>query len=246
MNRFLKQLAIQLKMDMRDKGTLLVFYLVPLVFYMVMGAVFSSVNPEMKQMLSATMAIFSVTMGAVIGIPPTIVKMQEANVLRAYKINGIPGIAVMLSLGISAFIHLFIVSLFISISAPIIFGAQMPQNILGFAMVLIIMLLCSVTVGLLIGVTVKSQASAMMLSQAIFMPSLMLSGIMFPANLLPKPLMYVGRIFPATHSMKAFTGLAYNEFSELSPISSLVIVLGIGITAFLFTAWRFGKITRIK
>lgn len=246
MNAFLKQLTIQIKMDIRDKGTFLVFYIVPLVFYMVMGAVFASINPEMKQTLSATMAIFSITMGAVIGIPPSIVKIRETNVFPAYKVNGIPGNSVMMSLGISAFIHLFIVSLIITISSPIIFGADIPQNMIGFVGVLIMILICSVILGLLVGLTAKSQASAMMLSQGIFLPSLMLSGIMFPSDMLPNPLMYAGEIFPATQAMKAFSSLAYGKTLNSNSMTPLMIIFGIGLAASLFMAWRFDRITRVS
>ncbi len=246
MKAFLKQLTIQIRMDARDKGTFLVFYIVPLVFYGVMGAVFSSINPQMKQTLSATMAIFSVTMGAMLGLPPTLVKLREANVLRAYRINGIPGTSVLLSVGISALLHLSVVSLLISFSAPIFFGAKMPPHAGGFAAALIMLLLCNVSLGLLIGVFAKNQAAAVMFSQAVFLPSVMLSGMMFPASMLPEPLMYLGRILPATHATQAFSGLAYELAPDFSAPLALLIMLGIGLAAAAATAWRFGKITQVS
>jgi ABC-2 type transport system permease protein len=246
MKAFFKQLFIQLRMDLRDKGTLLVFYIVPLGFYAVMGAVFASVTPEMKQTLSAAMAIFAVTMGALIGIPPTLVKMREANILRAYRVNGIPGVSVLLSIGISALIHLGIAAIIIAASAPALFGAEAPQNMGGFACVLFAFLFCSVALGLLIGVSAKSQPTAMMLSQAVFLPSLMLSGIMFPANLLPDVLLYLGRILPSTHAMLAFSGFAYGLTVEFGALPALLIVLGTGIAAAMVTAWQFGRITRLS
>lgn len=240
-----KQLIIQLRMDARDKGTLLVFYIVPLLFYAVMGAVFSAVTPAMKQTLAASMAIFSVTMGALIGLPPTLVKMREAGVLRAYRVSGIPGVSVLLSLGASALIHLSVVSLLISFSAPLLFGAGIPQQIGGYAAALLLLLICSVALGLLIGVTASSQAAAMMLAQAVFLPSMMLSGIMFPAGLLPAPLMYAGRVLPATHAMHAFSGLAYGLAPEIGAPLALLVLLGIALAAAVLTAWRFGRITRV-
>ncbi len=245
MTVFIKQLFIQLSMDIRDKGTLLVFYIVPLGFYAVMGAVFSSVNPEVKPVLSATMAIFSVTMGAVIGLPPSLVKLREAGTLRAYQVTGIPSASVLLSIGISAFIHLSVVSVIISVSAPLLFGAEMPHSMGGFISVLAALLLCSVAAGLLIGATVKSQSTAMLLSQAVFMPSLMLSGIMFPTDLLPAPFGYLSNVFPATHAMRAFNGLAYGLPTEFNSLMALAIVLGIGVVVLVAAAWRLGKITRV-
>ena len=85
MKAFWQQPIIQLRMDLRDKSILLVFYLVPLGFYAVVGSVFSAVNPEIKPVLAATMAIFSITMGAIIGLPPALVKLREAGSLRLIR-----------------------------------------------------------------------------------------------------------------------------------------------------------------
>lgn len=246
MTAFLKQLFIQLYMDIRDKGTLLVFYIVPLGFYAVMGAVFSSVNPEIKPVLSATMVIFSVTMGAVVGLPPSLVKLKEAGTLRAYQVTGIPSASVLLSMGISALIHLSVVSIIISVSAPLLYGAELPQSLGGFIATLAALLICSVAVGLLIGATAKTQSTAMLLSQAVFMPSLMLSGIMFPTHLLPPPFGYLGGVLPATHAMRAFNGLAYGLATEFNSLLALAIVMGIGISVLLVATWRLGKITRVS
>lgn len=239
------QIYIQLRMDARDKGTILVFYLVPLGFYAVMGAVFSSVNPEIKPVLSATMAIFSITMGAVIGLPPALVKLREAGVLRAYQVSGIPGRSILAGMGISAFLHLALVAVIISVSAPLLFGAQMPQYMGGYLLTLLALLVCSVALGLLIGVVASTQAAAMMISQAVFMPSLMLSGIMFPANLLPAPLEYLGNVFPATHAMRAFHALAYGAHTDFQGSLALGIVFGMAFLAVIASVWKFELTTRV-
>jgi pltK len=44
-----------------------------------------------------------------------------------------------------------------------------------------------------------------MLSQLMFLPSIMLSGIMFPSFLPPRFLQYISYVFPATLGFKAMT-----------------------------------------
>ena len=238
-----KQLAIQFRMNGRDMNTLLIFYIVPLLFYAVMGAVFSSINPDLRQTLAATMVIYAVTMGAVLGVPPGLVNMRESGVLRAFHTSGIPGYAVLAGAGISAFLHMLLVSCIITFTAPVFFGAEVPTYFGGYAAVLGSILFCNVMLGLLIGVVAKSQAIAMMLSQLVFLPSLLLGGIMFPAEMLPPPLLMLGKIFPSTHAMRAFTSLAYgNGTSAAIP---LAVVLGIGVAAAVLTVWRFRRITRV-
>ena len=53
-------------------------------------------------------------------------------------------------------------------------------------------------IGGVLGLVVKNSAKLTMVSQLVFLPSIILSGIMFPINLLPKFLIVIGRIFPAS------------------------------------------------
>jgi len=242
MNAFLRHLWIQFKMDIRERGTLMIYYLVPLVFYIVMGAVFSSINPLMKQTLSATMVIFAVTMGAVLGIPTPIVKMRESGVLRAYRVSGIPGWAVLFIQAVSAFLHLLVVSIVILVTAPLLFGAGYPQNFSAYFLTLFILLFASIALGLLIGAVARSQSVATMLSQAIFLPTIMLGGIMFPASMLPKSLLAIGRLLPATYIMQSFLGYTFNQPANIDPGLSLMITAVIGIVAAGLTVIRFRAI----
>lgn len=244
MSAFLNYLLIQLKMDLRDKGTLLNYYLVPLLFFFVMGSVFSSINPLMSTTLAASMTIFSVTMGAVMGSPAPIVKMRESGTLRALKVNGIPGAAVLSVQAISAFLHLFLASVVIYLVSPAAFHSEIPQNPLLYFVVLIVFLFASIGIGLLIGVVARGQSFATMLSMIIFLPSLLLSGIMFPAAMLPKFLVWLGRIFPATYALQSFYGFAYQIKSDLNAGWSLTAVAGIGLLMFALAIHRFGSIQK--
>lgn len=242
MNAFFKHLWIQFKMDIRERGTLMTYYLVPLVFYFVMGAVFSSINPLARQTLTATMVIFAVTMGAVLGIPVPVVKMRESGVLRAYRVCGIPEWAVLLIQSVSAFLHLLVVSIIILVTAPLFFGANYPQSFLAYFLTLFILLFASIMLGLFIGVAARSQPIATMLSQAIFLPTMMLGGIMFPASMLPEPLRVIGRVLPATYIMQSFSGLAFRLPTDIDATLSLLITAGIGVVVAGLTVVRFRAI----
>lgn len=239
MKAFIQYLGVQLKMDIRERGTLLTFYIVPLVFFAVMGAVFSSINPLSKATLAGSMSIFAATMGAVLGVPIPIVKMRESGVLRAFRATGIPGNAVLLVQASSAFMHLLLVSCVILVAAPLLFGAMWPKNMVMYFLIILIFIFASIALGLLIGVWARSQSSATMLSQAVFLPSLMLSGIMFPASMLPEPLAWVGRVFPATYAMQAFSRLVFDLKSDVNGYLALGIVALIGVMAAIASARRF-------
>ncbi|HEX2945371.1 MAG TPA: ABC transporter permease [Clostridia bacterium] len=241
---FPRHLLLQFKMDIRERGTLLTYYLLPLVFYFIVGSVFVSINPASKQTLAFSMAIFAVTMGAVLGMPVPIVKMREAEVLRAYRVCGIPGFATLLVHAVSAFLHLLIVSVIILTTAPIVFGAGIPDSYAACFAVLVIVLFCNIAIGLLIGVTAKNQSTATLLAQAVFLPTVMLGGIMFPATMLPGALRTAGYIIPSTHAVRSFSGLAFGMNMESGAVLSLLILAGIGAAAAIVAALRFKAVSR--
>ncbi len=51
MNCFLYSLVLQWKLDIRSKSLLVTFYIVPLVFFLIMGGIFTSVMPRMGSTL---------------------------------------------------------------------------------------------------------------------------------------------------------------------------------------------------
>lgn len=244
MNGLLTYLIIQLKMDLRDKGTLSNYYLVPLVFFLVVGSVFASINPLMKTTLAATMTVFAVTMGSVMGFPTPLVKLRESGTLRAFKASGIPSSAVMLAHTLSAFVHLMIVSLIIYVLSPILFHSAMPQNSWLYLVTCVVLVLASLSIGLAIGVSSRNHSFSTMISMFVFLPSLLLGGVMFPASMLPNFLADSGRIFPANYALQAFNGLAYHTPTKDNPIVALAVVVGIAIVLFALSTWQMNRLEK--
>ena len=91
-----------------------------------------------------------------------------------------------------------ITGLVIFLMAPLLFKAETPANIGIHFAGLALFLLASLGVEALPGLFVKNAAKLTILSQPVFLPSAMLSGIMFLQEFLPKTLIYIGKIFPAT------------------------------------------------
>ena len=90
MNGFLYGLALQWRLDIRSRTLLVTCYLVPLVFFLLMGGIFTSVMPEMKSTLISSMIVMSVSMGALIGLPPSLLETYGSDVKQMYKANGVP------------------------------------------------------------------------------------------------------------------------------------------------------------
>ncbi len=98
----------------------------------------------------------------------------------------------------SALVHLMITCNVIVLLAPILFEAALPEQLPFFFLALAIYIIVSLSIGSILGLIVKNQAKSTMIAQLVFLPSIFLSGIMFPIGLLPDFLETIGRIFPAS------------------------------------------------
>lgn len=225
MGAFLYGVSLQWKLDIRSKTLLITCYIVPLLFFAVMGGIFTSIMPEAKYTLIQSMTVFGVTMGALIGLPPSLVEIYGSDIKKVYKANGVPSYSGLILTNISAFIHLFIMSVILYVAAPFAFQAEVPGNPGTYFICLAIFIMVSLSVASIIGLRVKDLAKTSMFSIIVFLPSMMLSGIMFPIELLPKTFATVGKLFPTSWGYQLMTDNRFQAKNLLPLLFILVIAV---------------------
>lgn len=228
MQAFLYGIFLQWKIDVRNKEIIIVYYIVPLVFFAFMGNIFTTINPEAYKSLVASMIIFGVTMGAYLGAPTPLVQLYASEMKKSYKVGGIPLFTPTINNFISACIHLFIMSICILILGPLVFDGVVPENMGLFLGALVLFIITCVAIGTLLGLLVKSASKLTMFAQVLFLPSIMLSGIMFPSNMLPEFMQTIGKIFPATWGFQMMSETTF-EWSTWMPMFVILFVVIIAI-----------------
>jgi ABC-2 type transport system permease protein len=236
MKAILTQLAIQFRSDFRDKGVLMVYYLVPLVFYVVMGGIMKTLSMESGGLLALSLTIFTVSMSSFLGIPAMLVKARELGYLEAYRAAGIPAWSLPFVTIVMSTLHIMIVATVIMFSAPLIFRVELPRNIAAHLLTILLAALCSQSLGALIACLVKKQNTMTLAAQCLFLPSIMFSGIMFPAELLPKPMRWIGEVLPATQGVRLYSDAGLQ-------IQPLLILIGVMVVAFAISAVLFRRIS---
>ena len=227
MRGFWYGLLLQLKLDIRSKTLLITCYIVPLIFFLLIGGIFISVMPEMKSTLIQSMIVMNISMGAIIGLPPTLAETYESDIQKVYKANGVPIYLGFVTIFLSTFVHLMISSSVIIILAPLIFKASLPAQLPYFFLGLTMYIIVALGIGGVLGLVVKNRAKLTMVSQLVFLPSIMLSGIMFPIDLLPNFLLIIGRIFPASwgYQLMLDNGFCFENVWYLILILALEVIL---------------------
>ena len=158
------------------------------------------------------MVVFGILAATLLGIPDPLVNARENGIFRSYKINGIPSISILIIPALTTILHLVIVAVLITVTAPLLFRALLRRST-GSIMSLIFVAMAFACAGLsvLIGVVSPSSRMTVLWSQLIFVPSMLLGGMMVPYSMLPDIAGKFAQLLPATQAMNAFNGLAMGK-----------------------------------
>jgi ABC-2 type transport system permease protein len=78
-----------------------------------------------------------------------------------------------------------------------------------------------------------------LLSQAIFVPSMLLGGMMMPTSMLPVAAQRAAQLLPASQAMNAFSGLAMGSTTGFDPWVSVIALSLSGLLAFGLALYLF-------
>ena len=231
MNAFLNHFSFEFRTGIRNKSLLLMNYLFPLGFYAMMGLVMVEINPTFLETMIPSMTVFAILAATMLGLPDPLVTAREAGIFRSYKINDVPAISILVIPALTTILHMVVVTTIITATASLFFNAPLPVNWLGFVVTLLVMAFACAGLGVLIGVTASSSRMTVLWAQLIFIPSMLLSGIMMPYSMLPETASKVAQLLPATYAINAFRGLAQGLPADFDPWGSLIVLLAGGVLA---------------
>jgi ABC-2 type transport system permease protein len=127
----------------------------------------------------------------------------------------------------------------ILLAAKFLFHVPMVGSLLLLVVVTLAFIAANLGVGITFSTIAKNQRQAMQMAVFFFLPSLLLSGFMFPFRGMPEWAQVVGEVFPLTHFLRIVRGvmLKGNGVGDVSThlwpiLLFLVIVLGIGVTRY--------------
>lgn len=248
MTAFATHFSYEFKTGIRNPSLLMMNYLFPLGFYALMGLVMTQINPIFKETMIPAMIIFTMMASCLLGMPNLLVESRERGIYRSYKINGVPAISLLAIPTLTTIFQALIASFIITITAAPLFDAATPVNWGAFALIALLTALTLGAIGALIGVVASGARGVVLWSQLIFLPSVLLGGLMMPLEILPASFQTVAALLPTTHAMQAFEGLAYGRDTVYDPMISVAVLissflLAFGLAIYLFS-WDSQNSTR--
>lgn len=239
MNAFVIHFGFEFRAGLRNKTLLLMNYLLPLGFYVMMGLLMTEINPLFRDAIVPAMVVFAVLSGTLLGLPDPLVSAREAGIFRSYRINGVPALSILVIPALTTMLHITIASAIITATAPGLFRGRAPVDWVGFLAVSLAIAFASTGLGLLIGVISSSSRVTVLWSQLVYLPSMMLGGMMVPLSMLPVSLAKASLGLPAAQAMNAYRGLAFAEAVSPNPYFSLAILTFGGLVAFALAIYLF-------
>lgn len=219
--------VVEFRTGIRDRTLLLMTYLFPLGFYGFMGVFMTEMNPEFTGVMIPGMAVFAMLAAAMFGLPAPLLSARETGVLRSLRINGVPTGAVFGVPVVTTVAHLMVVGAIIALSAPAVFDAPTVTNVAAFTLVMLVAAMAHAALGALIGVVSSNSRIAVLWSQLLFLPSVLLAGVIVPIEQVPDLFRPLSLLLPASYAMEAFGGLALRTDTIVEPWLALgVLVIG--------------------
>lgn len=239
MRAFLHHFAYDFKTGIRDRSKLLMFYLFPLVFFVLVGGLMASVNPGFKKTMIPAMVIFAFMCAALLSLPSLLVNAREAGVFRSYRINGVPAVSILSIPVIGTGVHMVVITLIISLAGARLYGGASPVTPVGFVAAALLSYIVYAGIGSLIGVAAGNTTVSILVGQLVYIPSIMLGGLMVPSSLLPVTLQRISLLLPATHCMRVFLHLGMGGDPGATPVLSLCVLASSAVLSFALAAFAF-------
>lgn len=200
-------------------------------------------NPERRSPVSTVPGLIGVilTMTMIMFTAVAIVRERERGNLELLITTPVRSSELMLAKVLPyVVIGLIQVSL-VLLLGNLVFDVPMRGALFDVYTVSLLFIVANLALGLVISTLVQTQFQAMQLTFFILLPSILLSGFIFPFDGMPRPAQIIAEALPMTHFMRLIRGVILRG-ATLSELSTEVFVLmGFIVAAMSLATLRFNK-----
>ncbi len=131
-------------------------------------------------------------------------------------------------------------STIILLAAVYLFGVPFVGSVFVLYVVALVFIAANLTVGITVSSIAQNQLQAMQLTFFYFLPTMLLSGFMFPFQGMPRWAQWVGDVLPATYFMRLVRGILLkgNDWVDLWPNIWPMLVFTVVVMTFALVFYR--------
>jgi ABC-2 type transport system permease protein len=191
-------------------------------------------NPELKSTLFLVPGLigFIVMISCVIATSLSIVREKERGTWEQVRMAPIGTVSYVVGKSIPYFAISYASALFIVFAAMLLFDMPMRGSWAGLLAVLSLYVIGALGTGLLVSTLADSQSMAFLMSLLISMlPTIILSGFIFPIASMPTPIQLVSFIVPARYFLVVLRGIVLKgaEVSQFGPQFGALVIYAVAV-----------------
>jgi ABC-2 type transport system permease protein len=123
----------------------------------------------------------------------------------------------------------------------LVFSVPINGSLIQLAGATLLFIAASLVLGLIISTLAVNQLQSMQMTVFILMPSILLSGFMFPYEAMPIAAQYIAEVFPATHFMRLIRSIVLKDVTIFDMGYDTFWLLIFTIAGLVFASMRFKK-----
>ena len=148
-----------------------------------------------------------VTMTMVMMTSVAIVRERERGTLEQLIVTPLKSYELMIGKMVPSIVLGYIQITIALLVGVLVFHVPIRGSLLQLYVLTLFFITASLGLGILISNIAKTQMQAMQLSFFVFLPSILLSGFMFPREAMPKIIYYIGAVIPLTYYLEIIRGI---------------------------------------
>ncbi len=135
----------------------------------------------------------------------------------------------------------FVEMVLILLAMRFVFAVPIRGNLVFLFVMALVYVFALLALGLFISTRSDTQAQAQQLAQLFLLPSIFLSGYIFPASGLPRPLWAIGRLLPATHMIAIMRGVVLRDAGVRELLPNVLALVAISVVLVSLSVRKFRK-----
>lgn len=200
-------------------------------------------NPEQRTAVNIVPGLVGVilTMTMIMFTSAAIVRERERGNLEMLITTPIRSIELMLGKIIPyMFIGILQVIIILGLGYSV-FNVPINGSLLQLAGATLLFIMASLTLGLVISTIAKSQLQSMQMTIFVLLPSILLSGFMFPYEGMPLEAQYIAEALPATHFMRLIRGVVLRDVEMIDMTYDVTWLAVFTVIGLIVASMRFKK-----
>lgn len=189
-------------------------------------------NPEMKSVYNFVPGVMTLILMLVSAMMTsiTIAREKEMGTMEVLLVSPLKPIQIILGKTTPYLVLSFINAAMVVVLGIVVFGMPLKGSILLLAMETVLYMFVALSLGIFISTKAKDQMSAMFMSGlGLLMPTMLLSGFIFPIESMPVPLQVLSKVIPATWFNIIVKGVMIKGVGMESLWKHTLVLTGMGV-----------------